>query len=182
MGLNPQNNPAAAGPTLHSLTYAPALRKAISGAEKRIWISIYVASFNFKKRNDIVHILFIILQQKIRSGVDVRIILDRPRKHKPNYHVGQFLIRRLKTWQIPFWLSPEKKTNHAKVVLIDDKNLFIGSHNLAKSSLYNPLELSVEISGLAAIKDAENWFAEKFKDPALEYFSPGDYNISDIYP
>jgi len=168
--------------TLHSLTYGPALRKAITRAKKRIWISIYVASLNFKKRNDIVHILFIVLQQKLKQNIDVRILLDYPRQHKPNYHAGQFLIRRLKQWKFPFWLSPPKITNHAKVILIDDHTAFVGSHNLAKSSIFNPLEMSIETGDPKICREIEEWFTGKFDDPAFEYYPPGEYEIPDIYP
>ena len=167
---------------LHSLTYGPSLRKALDRAKERVWISTYVLSFNFRKKNDLINILMSTLRAKQKAGVDVRFLIDRPRAHKTNYHAGKFLVRRLKEWRFPFWLSPARNTCHAKVILIDRHRAFLGSHNLAKSSLQNPLELSIETSEAGTVDGVDRWFQEKFKDPGFEYFPPGDYQISQVYP
>ena len=167
---------------IHTTTYGPTIRRAISGANERIWISVYVATLNFKKKNDLVYILFQNLQRKLGEGVDVRLLVDRPRLHKPNYHAGSFLIRRLKEWSFPFWLAPVGHTLHAKVILIDDRQAFIGSHNLAKSSLLNPLEMTVETSDREMIAAVDQWFAANFQDPLFSYFPAGKYEIGDMYP
>lgn len=169
-------------PIIHSTTYGPALRLALISAKKRIWITTYVTVLNFKKRNDLIHILFIILRQKLEAGIDIRFIIDHPRKHKPNYHATQFLIRRLKSWGFPFWMAPERTTCHAKVILIDTSRVFIGSHNLARSSFRNPLEMSIELSDKDACRYTAGWFVDLFKDPLFTHFPPGDYKISNIYP
>jgi len=166
----------------HSLSFGPAVRTALISAQKSIYICTYVTVFNFKKRNDLIHILFIILQQKLLEGVDIRFIIDHPRKHKTNYHATKFLIRRLKSWRIPFWTSPVRNTCHAKVILIDKKTVFIGSHNLAKSSFRNPLEVSLEITNKEVCEDISKWFKKLMQDPEFEYYPPGHYDIPDIYP
>lgn len=166
----------------HSLSYGPALRSALISAKKQIYISTYVTVFNFKKRNDLIHILFIILRQKLEEGIDIRFIIDHPRKHKPNYHATQFLIRRLKTWRFPFWVAPGRNTCHAKVILIDQAKVFVGSHNLAKSSFRNPLEMSLEISDSCVCLEISKWFTGLMQDPTFDYFPPKHYDISDVYP
>jgi len=167
---------------LHTTSYGPALRAALISAKKRIYICTYVTVFNFRKRNDLIHILFIILRQKLEEGVDIRFIIDHPRKHKTNYHATKFLIRRLQTWGFPFWTSPVRNTCHAKVILIDKKTVFIGSHNLAKSSFRNPLEVSLEITNKEVCEEISTWFKKLMQDPAFEYYPAGDYDIPDIYP
>jgi len=167
---------------IHSLSFGPALRAALISAKKRIYICTYVTVFNFRKRNDLIHILFIILRQKLQEGIDVRFVIDHPRKHKSNYHATQFLIRRLKTWRFPFWMAPARNTCHAKVILIDQAKVFIGSHNLAKSSFRNPLEMSLEISDVQICFKILKWFTGLMQDPLFTYFPPGDYEISNIYP
>lgn len=169
-------------PVIHCLSYGPALRLALIGAKKRIYICTYVTVFNFRKQNDLIHILFTILQKKLAQGVDVRFIIDHPRKHKPNYHATKFLMRRLMTWRFPFWTAPERNTCHAKVILIDQAKVFIGSHNLAKSSFRNPLEMSLEISDSLICLKVLKWFTELMQDPRFDYYPPDNYNISDIYP
>jgi len=167
---------------IHTTTYGTTLRKAIIGAKKRVWISTYVTALNFKKKTDPVHILFILLQRKAGEGLDIRLLIDHPRQNKPNYHAVMFLIRRLKQWRLPFWIAPDETTCHGKVVLIDDNRCFIGSHNLAKSSFRNPLEVSVEIPSKKINAIVQDWFETGFKNPRFEYYPPGEYDISDIYP
>ncbi len=167
---------------IHSLAFGPALRSALVQAKVSIYISIYVTSFNFRKKNDLVHILFIILRQRLDAGLDVRFIIDHPRKHKTNYHATQFLIRRLKSWKFPFYIAPEKSTLHAKVILIDRETVFLGSHNLTKASLRSPLELSVEIKDQLTCQSILRWFTSKFNNPVFVFYPPGSYQISDVYP
>lgn len=167
---------------IHSLSFGPSLRRALINAESSIYLSIYVTSFNFKKRNDLVHILFIILKKKLDAGLDVRFIIDHPRGHKTNYHATQFLIRRLKTWHFPFYIAPKRTTCHAKIILIDSKTAFVGSHNLTKASLRSPLEMSVEISSSLYCKSICRWFSSKFQNPCFVFYPPGYYEISDVYP
>jgi len=167
---------------IHSTSFGPALRSALISAKKSIYICTYVTVLNFKKKNDIIFILFTILREKLKQGVDIRFIIDHPRKHKSNYHATKFLIRRLKTWRFPFWIAPERSTCHAKIILIDDEKVFVGSHNLAKSSFINPMELSLEISDVLLCRAIKAWFDSKMLSPEFEYFKPGEYNIPDVYP
>ena len=163
-------------------TYFTELKQFTLGAKKRIWVSCYVATFNIRKKGDRVFSLFEILRHRQAAGVDVRFLIDRPRLHKPNYHAQQFLIRRLKSWGLPFWVAPSRTTCHAKVILIDD-SVLLGSHNLAKSSLCNPLEISILVDDSPAITaSVDRWFEECFESPDWEYYPPGLYRIRDVYP
>ncbi len=167
---------------LHTTGFFSALRSALIKAQKSIYISIYVTSFNIRKRNDKIFILFLILQQKLSSGIDIRFLIDAPRLHKTNYHATQFLIRRLKTWHFPFWISPRRITNHAKLILIDQNLLFVGSHNLTKVSVQSPLEVSIETRDKGLCLAADAWFKKSFQDPEWVFYPPGEYKISDVYP
>lgn len=167
---------------IHSTSYGSALRTELIGAKKRIYICTYVTVFNFKKQNDLIHILFIIMQKKLAQGVDIRFIIDHPRKHKTNYHATKFLMRRLMTWRFPFYIAPQRNTCHAKVVLIDQGKVFVGSHNLAKSSFRNPLEMSIETDDPGICKSISKWFETLMHDPGFDYYPPDNYQISDIYP
>lgn len=167
---------------IHSLSYGPALRQALARSTSSIYLSIYVTSFNFKKQNDLVNILYVILKRKLASGLDIRFIIDHPRKHKTNYHATQFLIRRLKSWKFPFYIAPVRTTCHAKIILIDQVRFFVGSHNLTKASLRSPLEMSLEVSDDIICQDILRWFTSKFNSPEFMYFPPGNYDASNIYP
>jgi len=79
-------------------------------------------------------------------------------------------------------MVPIRTTCHAKVILVDNSSIFIGSHNLAKSSFRNPMEVSIESHDPGACKKVEDWFIMLMKDPGFTYYPAGKYNIPDIYP
>lgn len=167
---------------LHNTSYVNALRASIIRAKRRIYITSYVVVLNRKKKTCSTNKLFTILLSKLEAGVDVRWIVDHPRKHKTNYHATQYMIRRLKLNRIPFWIAPPRNTLHSKIVIIDDTKVFLGSHNLTKSSYTNPLEVSVEIDSIKVCSSLRTWFLGLCGDPSFLSFPPGDYKVSDIYP
>lgn len=138
---------------IHFLTYKNQLIHATRSARSRIWISTYVINANLNYQSDPITLLFSILRRRMENGVDVKIICDDPKHNRPNYHCNKFIFRWLEQWQIPYCTPGPKITAHAKTVLIDTSHLFIGSHNLAKSSLNNPIECTVEIKAPSIIAE-----------------------------
>lgn len=167
---------------IHGTSYNSALRAALITAQKSIFITSYVCVLNRKKKNCPVNILFEIILRKLASGLDIRWIIDRPRRHKTNYHAGKHMVRRFKKNRVPFWIAPAQNTLHAKIVIIDGKLLFLGSHNLAKSSFINRLEVSIETADPTTCNSMIDWFLGCCQDPAFSFFPPGSYYISDLYP
>lgn len=167
---------------LHGTSYINALRASFIKAKKCIYITSYVVVLNRKKKNCPTNKLFLILLSKLKAGVDIRWIVDHPRKHKTNYHATQYMIRRLKINQIPFWVAPPRNTLHSKVVIVDDYKVFLGSHNLTRSSYNNPLEISVEIDSVKVCSSLKDWFLGLCDDPGFNSYPPGIYEIPDVYP
>lgn len=167
---------------LHQTSYFNALRASIIKAKKQIFITSYVVVLNRKKKSCPTNKLFLLLLSKLKAGIDVRWVVDHPRKHKSNYHATQYLIRRLKINQIPFWIAPPRNTLHSKVIIIDESKVFLGSHNLTRSSYDNPLEVSVEIDSTKVCESLTVWFTGLCNDPSFESYPPGNYTIPDIYP
>lgn len=167
---------------VHNTSYNNALRASILGAKKRVYITSYVAVMNRKKKTCPTNKIFTILLSKLTAGLDIRWIIDHPRKHKTNYHSIKYLIRRLQENKIPFWIAPPRNTLHSKVILIDDATVFLGSHNLTRSSFENPLEVTVQIDSIKVCKNLTAWFEGLCNNPLFVSFPAGDYPISDIYP
>ena len=145
--------------SIHFLSYSNALINAARQTRRRVWVLAYVINANLSKLSDPVTQFMTILQARREAGADIRFILDNPQINRPNYHCNKFFMRRLMEWDFKFCTPPPRITSHAKAVLIDDTVLFIGSHNLAKSSLTNPLDCTVELRNEFLIQS----FSETYK-------------------
>lgn len=168
--------------SIHRLSFSHAFRSSLFSVCDRFWFTIYVSNFNLQKKTDPAAVLFRSIRSLSDSGVDVRLVIDHPRRHKPNYHSNAYTIRRLKEYQIPFYLAPARTTLHLKIALFDSSHIFIGSHNFARSSLENPLDASVSLYDPAAVRWAETFFLALFDDPLCEYFPPSNYPPYIHYP
>lgn len=162
--------------------YGQYLRQRIIEAKRLIWISNYVTVLNQKRKSDMVFIIFNLLRCKAEAGLDVRLVIDSPRKHATNYHAVKRLIRRATEWKIDLWIVPEKRTCHAKLILIDDELSICGSHNLARSSLTNEYEASIASYHEGIVSQTRYWFDRVFSNPQSTHYPPGLYEWPDIYP
>ena len=115
-----------------------------------------------------------ILRERHAAGADIRFILDNPEINRPNYHCNKFFMRRLMEWNFQFCTPPPRITSHAKAVLVDDSVLFIGSHNLAKSSLMNPLDCTVELRNKFLIQSFAETYAMLWQDSSMISYAPSD--------
>jgi len=144
---------------IHSRSFPFAVERAVVSAKSRIYFCCYVLTANENRRSDPVLKILRSCHTKNQTGkVDVRFAIDYPKQYKPNWNCNHNFMRWLSKRGIRFRVSAGLGTLHAKMILVDNKFLFIGSHNLAMSSFFNPLELTVEI-----------------KDPALIDFMAHDY-------
>lgn len=167
--------------SIHFLSYATTLIAAVRQAHKRVWVLAFVINANLSKQNDPITLLFSILRARRSAGCDIRFILDNPQINRPNYHCNRFFMRRLMEWEFQFCTPPPHVTSHAKAVLIDDKVLFIGSHNLAKSSLLNPLDCTVELRNEFLIQSFAETYQMLWKNSAMVTYAPSDLPDAKYY-
>jgi len=167
--------------SIHFLSYATALVGAVRSARRRVWVLAYVINANLSKQSDPITLFFTILRDRRTAGCDIRFILDNPQINRPNYHCNKFFMRHLMEWGIPFCTPPPRVTSHAKAVLIDDKVLFIGSHNLAKSSLLNPLDCTVELRNDFLIQSFAETYMMLWKNSSMVSYSPADMPPAKYY-
>ena len=160
--------------SIHFLSFATTLIAAARQARRRVWIFCFVLNANLNRQNDPVTLFLSILRARRDAGCDIRFILDNPQISRPNYHCNKFFMRRLMEWNFQFCTPPPKITSHAKAILIDDKVLFIGSHNLAKSSLMNPLDCTVELRNEFLIKSFAETYEMLWQDSSMVSYQPGD--------
>lgn len=130
---------------LHSRSFGFALEKAVSKCKKRLFFACYVLTGNENRSSDpVITILKKCIRLKAEKDVDVRFAIDLPKKNRPNWNCNHHFMRYLQGAGIPFRVPASTGTLHAKLILVDSSHLFVGSHNLAMSSIFNPYELTVE--------------------------------------
>ena len=130
--------------------YYPSLMKDISGAHDSIAIILYLfktTDYRTALPDRLVHMLV----QKCGQGVDVSVLLNVDRDdtqhgrgdslNDTNLHTAKYL----KDNGIHVYLDSPRRTTHAKVIIIDKKIVYIGSHNLTQSALRYNHEVSVRI-------------------------------------
>jgi phosphatidylserine/phosphatidylglycerophosphate/cardiolipin synthase-like enzyme len=130
---------------LKNRDYGEALLTGIRGARSSIIVSCYL----FKITNFPGNLPRRVAEELIRArqrGVDVTVILERSRDkndflNQENSSTATFLSR----GGVAVRFDSLRKTSHAKVVVIDCRYVFLGSHNLTHSALSRNNELSVRI-------------------------------------
>lgn len=102
----------------------------------------YIFNANLYKKSDKANLIFRELKSfKDRSG-QVRFILDSPKLHKPNYHPIKFFTRRFKEAGFAVRYLNSKQTQHAKVLIFDNRVAVAGSHNLTTRSVVSINDIS----------------------------------------
>ncbi len=130
--------------------YYPSLMKDLSHAHESIAMILYLfktTDYRMALPDRLVHMLV----RKYAQGVDVSLLLNVDRGDTP-HGIGDNLndtnlhtAKRLEDKGIHVYLDSPRRTTHAKVVVIDKKIVYIGSHNLTQSALRYNHEVSVRI-------------------------------------
>lgn len=125
--------------------YGAALFTGIREARSSIIVSCYLFKITKHPGNMPRRIADELIQAR-RRGVAVNVIFEQSRDEKDflnreNRATAALLSRN----GIKVRFDSLKKTSHAKVVVIDDRYIYLGSHNLTHSALTRNNELSIRI-------------------------------------
>jgi phosphatidylserine/phosphatidylglycerophosphate/cardiolipin synthase-like enzyme len=130
---------------LENNDYFPALIDSIDHAESEIIISIFSfkAGVHFRSYPDQI---LAALARAVKRGVGVNVILEVT-GDRTNDLTAQNLKTKilLEEKGVKVYLDSPKKTTHTKVVLVDNRIVFLGSHNFTSSALKHNNEISVLI-------------------------------------
>jgi phosphatidylserine/phosphatidylglycerophosphate/cardiolipin synthase-like enzyme len=145
---------------LKNRDYGEALFTGIREARSSIIVSCYL----FKITNFPDNLPRRIAEELIRArqrGVDVTVILERSRDkddflNKENSSTANFLSR----GGVEVRFDSLRKTSHAKVVVIDARHVFLGSHNLTHSALSRNNELSVRIDSPEMAREISSYLGQ----------------------
>jgi phosphatidylserine/phosphatidylglycerophosphate/cardiolipin synthase-like enzyme len=161
---------------LHSTTYANALLDALRQAEKNIYAEIYIIKGKIGTASDEIDTLINILKLKISAGVDIRILIDSPSRLYHHRQSNRFFCHKFYSMKIPFACGSGITPVHGKVFSIDKNKIFIGSHNLTRTSLFNPHEYSVYTDDEEIIKWFDEDFLLKWTSPEYKTYPPNEWS------
>jgi len=136
-------------------------------ATKSIYISTFKAERTTKRKGEKLKEFFDVLTEKARTGVDVRLIINKGdnRGHIPTTNIE--VIRLLKQTKIKVRHLTDGYLCHAKIFIVDKTTAVCGSHNLSVRSCHNNFEVSCQIKESIHIKhlaDVYEWKWENAKD------------------
>jgi len=118
--------------------------RLIAAARVRVSVVLYVARLD---EDGPVDHLVAALSAAARRGVIVRVVLDRGRDWRtgaPDTKNNE-IAARLEYSGVRVVLDEEERTTHAKVLVIDDRQVVVGSHNWTRSALTANREWSLLI-------------------------------------
>ncbi len=136
---------------------------SIASAQRRVWIAspYLLPNTNLRKA----------LLRACQRGVDVRILTMGPQNDKPFiYYASRELYRELLKGGVQIH-EYQPSMMHAKVLLVDQQWLSVGSANLDSRSLFHNDELNLSMLDSELAKNLEDFFYHAFNQSQLIQWS-----------
>lgn len=127
--------------------YGKRLAQEIDKATSAVDVCMYVWRFYENDPQSYVQQVFIALLRAASRGVRVRILTHFPDVAAKLKHQGLDVV-----------LVPSTRILHAKMFIIDERTVCLGSHNMTKRSLERNHEASLIISEPAVVRRAGQYF------------------------
>lgn len=127
-----------------SADYHTTALRLIAGARQRVSVVLFVARLD--DDGPVMHLIQA-LSDAARRGVTVRVVLDRGRDWRTGDLDPKHLevAERLRRGGVRVVLDEDDRTTHAKVLVVDDRQVVVGSHNWTRSALITNREWSLLI-------------------------------------
>ena len=144
--------------------YFPALLKAIDEAQSEIFMSI----FSFKAgvhKNSYPDRILGHLAKAVKRGVNVKVILETTGRlddelNAQNRQTGKLLEDK----GVKVYFDSPRTTTHTKLIVIDERVVILGSHNLTQSALKYNNEISILLERPDLAKRARNYMLTIIKE------------------
>jgi len=139
--------------------WAPWFEWAINSAETQILLSVYMISHHWRDPATGKLNLTQTLANAAARGLCCRGIVDQPNVagRKEPYNIGA--ARQLKAAGWGMRKVPDRRTLHEKLLIIDKRIVYVGSHNISKASAVSNYDtgLVIESPELAAAMERHFW-------------------------
>ncbi len=143
---------------INNRDYVPVLLSEIKSADKSINIAMFSITYYDNYENSSANQILKALAEAQKRNIQVQVIIDEfPEEHEKG-------IAFLKQNNISVKYDGKKQTTHAKLVIIDSKEIIIGSSNWRYYSLDKNNEANVLIKSKALAKQYSEYFEEIWKN------------------
>jgi phosphatidylserine/phosphatidylglycerophosphate/cardiolipin synthase-like enzyme len=145
--------------------YFEILLDELTNAKQNINISMFYFSFH-KEKDSITSKILTVLENKVKNNIKVQFILDRDRP-TDIYSSFKANIKRfdeLKKIGINVKFDQKELASHAKLIIIDNEKVFIGSHNWTYGSYKKYEETSVLIESKKLAQEYNRIFETRFSE------------------
>ena len=134
--------------------YFPAVKEAISKAQKSINVVMFTIESSLAKKDSKPNQLIEALIEAKNRGVDIEVVLDQnvdfvQRRHSSDWETrikSTRAYKRLRDTGVKVYYDEPSRYTHAKAIIIDKKIVILGSTNWTESSFDNNIETSVLIN------------------------------------
>lgn len=149
---------------LTNQNYFPALLKIIDEAQSEIFMSI----FSFKAgvhKNSYPDRIVGHLAKAVKRGVKVVVILETTDNRADELNVqNRQTGKLLEEKGIEVYFDSPRKTTHTKLVVVDERFVILGSHNLTQSALKYNNEISILMENPDLAKRGHNYMLTIIKE------------------
>jgi phosphatidylserine/phosphatidylglycerophosphate/cardiolipin synthase-like enzyme len=144
--------------------YFPALLKVIDEAQNEIFMSI----FSFKAgvhKNSYPDRILGHLAKAVKRGVNVKVILETTGRLNDELNTqNRQTAKLLEENGVKVYFDSPRTITHTKLIVIDEKVVILGSHNLTQSGLKYNNEISILIERPDLAKRARNFMLAIIKE------------------
>lgn len=142
---NPRTTPATAASVRLLLdgAYFTALVPALRQARQRIDIAMFLFKVNKEYPDNRPAMIVRELADAVKRGVKVRVALEHSSKDQKINATNERVAELLRQSGVTVRFDSPSTTSHGKLVVIDRRLVFLGSHNFTHSALSRNHEISV---------------------------------------
>jgi len=144
--------------------YFPALLKAIDEAQSEIFMSI----FSFKAgvhKNSYPDRILERLAKAVKRGVKVTAILETTANRSDELNIqNRQTGKLLEEKGVKVYFDSTRQTTHTKLIVIDERLVLLGSHNLTQAALKYNNEISILLDRPDLAKRARNYMLKIIKE------------------
>jgi phosphatidylserine/phosphatidylglycerophosphate/cardiolipin synthase-like enzyme len=149
---------------LKNQEYFPALIKAIDEAKSEIIMSFFLFKAGVHK-NSYPDRVLAHLAKSAQRGVRVLVILENSGDHDRNLDAENRLTKKLlEAKGVEVYFDSPRKTMHNKLIVIDQRLVLLGSHNLTQAALKYNNEISILIDRPELAKEARTYMLTIIKE------------------
>ncbi len=149
---------------LKNQEYFTALTAAIDEAKSEIIMSFFLFKAGVHK-NSYPDRLLTHLVQAVRRGVKVMLILENSGGNDHNLDFANSQTKHLlEDKGVEIYFDSPRKTTHTKLIVIDQRIVLLGSHNLTQSALKYNNEISILINSPELAREARSYMLTIIKE------------------